>query len=57
MNITRLIEELQKIKEQHGDLEVWRDTDGARSIEVSTVTLKTGLTIENNDEVKWVELD
>ena len=57
MNITRLIEELQKIKEQHGDLEVWRDTDGASSIEVSTVTLKTGLTIENNDEVKWVELD
>ena len=57
MNITRLIEELQKIKEQHGDLEVWRDTDGAISIEVSTVTLKTGLTIENNDEVKWVELD
>ena len=29
MTITQLIEELQKIKDQHGDLEVYRDTDGA----------------------------
>ena len=45
MTITQLIYELEKLKQQYGDLEVWRDTDGAIA------------KVENATIIEWTRVD